>query len=1047
MVQITSTTGLVSGIDYNTLINNLLKLDSAQSDAITTQNTTLKNRQTAITALMANLTALKGAADVLGKTTLYSSTSATSSNSNVLSVATTGIPASGTYQYTALSKAQAQQFITSGYESADAAVGSGVISFRFGNGVNSGISLDNINGGEGFTPGSIKITDRGGTSAIIDLSGAKTIDDVLSAINDNGTVDVTASVAGDRLVLTDNSGGTSNLKVQEVNSGKTAASLGLSGINTPSDSATGSDIVYLSNDINLSALNDGIGVETNNDAPDMRYTLGNGDTGEIKLSGAKTLGDIIDKIDAASQYLRASISSDGSRLLLTDSSGGTTANFAVTAENGSKALADLGLDSIAADAVITGNRILSGSKTVLLADLHGGKGLGALGKITLTDRAGNSADVDLSGAETLEDVINSINAAPGVQIAAQVNQAGNGIQLIDSSGQNTSNLKIDNFGDGTTTADKLFGAPVDVAADSANSGDLHLQVIGLNTKLSDLNAGAGVAQGKFSITNSAGATTTVNINSAVKTIGDVIQAINLSSPAHILAEINDTGDGILISDEAGGTGKLKIAENGSTTAANLNLLGTATTQDSTQLIDGSMTRTVDLWPSNPKVIALDTKLSDLNAGSGVARGKFTITNSAGQCGTIDLTNTSIQTIGDLVTAVNDLSINVTAAINETKDGIVIRDSSNGTLKLTISENGSTTARDLNILGTPTTVNEGGKSIQVIDGKHPPVTLQQLCDKINRLGAGITASIVSDGSDLPYRLSIVSNKTGKRGSFIVDTSQSDMSFDQIAEAQDAMLAVGYNSSSNKAILVTSNTNDFNNVLSGATLTIQNVSNTPVTVSVAANTAILATQIKTFINTYNSFRQSLNTYTAYDTTSDTAAVLASDYQTMRADTDLSKLISDYYPSGNTVTSMAQIGINVNDDGTLGLDESTLDSVLSTNLDDVQSLFTTADTGVSSQFSKIISNLAVDTDTSKPNSLFGLHYQALKDSIDKNQDRIDQWSTRLDAERTRLTNQFAQLELTLAKMQSNYTALSSIDWLLDTSSNSNSSLFNNSSSSSSG
>ena len=151
------------------------------------------------------------------------------------------------------------------------------------------------------------------------------------------------------------------------------------------------------------------------------------------------------------------------------------------------------------------------------------------------------------------------------------------------------------------------------------------------------------------------------------------------------------------------------------------------------------------------------------------------------------------------------------------------------------------------------------------------------------------------------------------------------------------------------------------------------------------------------------------------------------------------------------MAQLGITFNSDannGTLMLDENTLDSVLSTNLADVKALFTTANTGVSAQFSNLIGNLAVDADTNDPKSLLGLHYQALQTSIDKNKDTIDTWTKRLDAERTRLTNQFANLEITLAKIQSNYQALNSISWMTDaSSSSSSSSLFGNSSSSSGG
>ena len=255
-----------------------------------------------------------------------------------------------------------------------------------------------------------------------------------------------------------------------------------------------------------------------------------------------------------------------------------------------------------------------------------------------------------------------------------------------------------------------------------------------------------------------------------------------------------------------------------------------------------------------------------------------------------------------------------------------------------------------------------------------------------------------------------------------------------------------------MLVSSSTNSFTNVLQGATLTIQNVSNTPVTVSVGTDTTSLAAQVQAFVNTYNSFRKTLNTDTAYDTSTNKGAVLNGDYTITQVETQLSKLISDYFPSGNTVNSMAQLGITFNtdaNDGTLNLDANTLNSVLSTNLADVKSLFTTADTGVSAQFSNLLANLGVDADQNDPKSLLGLHYQGLQTTIDKNKDTIASWTTKLDTERTRLTNQFANLELTLAKIQSNSQALNSISWMLDSSSTSSSSnsLFGNSSTSSTG
>ena len=62
----------------------------------------------------------------------------------------------------------------------------------------------------------------------------------------------------------------------------------------------------------------------------------------------------------------------------------------------------------------------------------------------LTDGNGNSVNVNLAGAVTLQDVVDDINsqiqtnnaqsARQAVGITAEVNAAGNGIQLVDTSG-------------------------------------------------------------------------------------------------------------------------------------------------------------------------------------------------------------------------------------------------------------------------------------------------------------------------------------------------------------------------------------------------------------------------------------------------------------------------------------------------------------------------------------------------------------------------------------------------------------------------------------
>ena len=155
----------------------------------------------------------------------------------------------------------------------------------------------------------------------------------------------------------------------------------------------------------------------------------------------------------------------------------------------------------------------------------------------------------------------------------------------------------DGGSDGLNTAVKLGFASASAPGSSStgilNSGDLHLQTVSQNTLLSSYNGGAGVVEGSFQITDSAGVASTIQVTSSMQTIGDVIDAINRGTTG-VHADINSTGDGIVLTDTAHGAGTLSVTEGSSTTANDLNLLGAATTLNGVQTINGSTTQTITL---------------------------------------------------------------------------------------------------------------------------------------------------------------------------------------------------------------------------------------------------------------------------------------------------------------------------------------------------------------------------------------------------------------------------------------------------------------------
>jgi flagellar hook-associated protein 2 len=204
MAGITSGIGLVTGINIEDTVNKLIAVQAQPRDNLTARKKDIEARQTAVADLTALTLGVQFAARRLKAADLFTQKSVTSSNTSALTATASSTAVPGQYQFVPVRLATTQHLLAGGVSTKDQPLGAGTFSFRFGGFANESINLDEINGGDGLARGKIKITDRSGASATIDLRYAVTVDDVLAAINQNESVEVQASVAGDRLVLTDN---------------------------------------------------------------------------------------------------------------------------------------------------------------------------------------------------------------------------------------------------------------------------------------------------------------------------------------------------------------------------------------------------------------------------------------------------------------------------------------------------------------------------------------------------------------------------------------------------------------------------------------------------------------------------------------------------------------------------------------------------------------------------------------------------------------------------------------------------------------------------
>jgi len=627
MSGITSGVGIFSGIDTRSLIDQLIAIEARPRAAAQLRLTDLQSQQAAILDLNTRLLNLATAATALRKDQIFDAASAESSKSSVLT-ATAGANATlGSFNFIVNRLVSTHQQISRGFADRDrSALGLSQIAFEVGGGrADATTSLAELNGGLGVDRGKIRITDAGANTAEIDLSTAATIGDVLDAINSAaGLTGVTASANGYGLRLE------GVQKVENVFGSQTASSLGIAKT-AVAGVIDGDQVHALSANTPLSLLRDGAGVAFLEDAGNRSLSLPVADfvldvggvqhdivLGKIVendtspgaeagatvvvQNAASTLGDLFSIINASTGGdVTAAVSADGARIELTSAAGPITVMEGPTARPTAR---NLGLLGQPAGATVASARLLAAINSRLASNLNGGSGLTAT-DLSITTRSGSVFNLTLDADGSVSDIADAINTGTAGAVTATLNAAGNGLLLTDTT-------------TGATTFQIAGGAATDLGLAGsfttgvADSGNLQAASIGEATLLADLNAGAGIGTGSFRVTDSAGVTSTITITDDDRTVFDLIRKIQ-GAGNQVTARLNDTGDGLILEDAAGGTQALRVEDATGTVARRLNLVGEGDPA-TTNAIDGSFERVVALDPTD----TLDQVVSKINAaGIGV----------------------------------------------------------------------------------------------------------------------------------------------------------------------------------------------------------------------------------------------------------------------------------------------------------------------------------------------------------------------------------------------------------------------------------------------
>ncbi|MFA7240747.1 MAG: flagellar filament capping protein FliD [Sulfuricellaceae bacterium] len=247
-------------------------------------------------------------------------------------------------------------------------------------------------------------------------------------------------------------------------------------------------------------------------------------------------------------------------------------------------------------------------------------------------------------------------------------------------------------------------------------------------------------------------------------------------------------------------------------------------------------------------------------------------------------------------------------------------------------------------GAGFTSNGAGIKTVTIDGSNN--SLAGIKDAINNAKIGVTASIVNDGGASPYRLVLSSDNVGKSNSIKVSVS-GDAALSSLL-AHDPANDTGQNLSESvtaqnaefkvNGVAISKTSNNVSDVVQGVTFNLLKAASST-TLSVSQDTASVTSSVNALVTAYNSLNKTLADLTAYDPKTKAAGPLLGDSTVLSIQSRIRRMLSTPLtnPSGS-FSSLGQIGVSFQKDGSLAVDSGKLQSAINTNFSDIAGLFAT-------------------------------------------------------------------------------------------------------------
>ncbi|MBP9712215.1 MAG: flagellar filament capping protein FliD [Sterolibacterium sp.] len=299
------------------------------------------------------------------------------------------------------------------------------------------------------------------------------------------------------------------------------------------------------------------------------------------------------------------------------------------------------------------------------------------------------------------------------------------------------------------------------------------------------------------------------------------------------------------------------------------------------------------------------------------------------------------------------------------------------------------------------------------------TLDGIRNAINAASAGVTATIVNDGST--NRLVLTAGNTGSAGAFTVAATDAGSGGTNVLTnlayaggagvagatlrmqpADDAQLSIN-------GLSVTRSNNTFSDVIEGLSFSLSKTGTSNVTVS--RNTSSISNALNGFIKAYNDVNKMLHDTTAFNASTGKASILTGDGAVRNIGSQLKSILGAQVSGlSGGVSSLSDLGVSVQKDGSLSVNGTKLQAALDNPAMDVVGLFTSntsGNTGIGRRFSDALSGMI------GPTGIISGKTEGINSSIADIGKQRSALQVKLTSIESRYRSQFTALDTLMSKM----------------------------------